>query len=94
MKKIISYQCEWCDKTGSESNVILEHENQCTFNPHFKGCNTCVHYNEDFDDFLVFDFQEQICDADLDIYNYQKKGKCPKWKCLPELRIKINIEDF
>ena len=37
------FQCEFCDEFSENSEAILTHEKECSFNPENKRCWTCKH---------------------------------------------------
>ena len=43
MKKIITYQCDYCAKTSLSKKEMIEHEKTCSYNPINIECNTCIY---------------------------------------------------
>lgn len=69
MKRV--WKCDFCTKTDKDSDVILEHEKTCSFNPIMKNCFSCKHHD--------FYFESSICKIDLDVYDGEDDGNCKGW---------------
>ena len=54
MRKIMAYQCDWCNKIYKTKSAMAKHEKRCFYNPAVKSCWTCnnnMEYDTDNDIF-------------------------------------------
>lgn len=41
MKKVVRYQCSFCQKTAARPETMAEHEKECLKNPNSRNCYLC-----------------------------------------------------
>lgn len=88
MKQV--WKCDFCSQTNDDPVKLKKHEENCSFNPIFRTCWSCVHH--------VTDYDSMTCDKGVKGYwNYEDDGDCPEWetddeKYLRYLKIK-SIKD-
>ena len=72
MKQV--WKCDHCSQTDVESDKILKHEIECSFNKATKHCYTCKFSREDgYEDHIAG------CDIDEDTLKGEDLGNCPGW---------------
>ena len=73
MKQV--WKCEYCSQVDVNPDVIMKHEDVCSFNKKNKKCYTCeYHYEEGYNG-------EHIpgCEIRLNASKYEEEGNCPGW---------------
>jgi len=49
--RVTRYRCPHCPRTGSSKTRVREHMARCWYNPAAKGCKTCKHFDNTFEDY-------------------------------------------
>lgn len=73
MKQV--WKCDHCSKTDVESDKILKHETECSFNKETKHCYTCKFSYEQGYGGVHF----AGCEIGKDTLIGEDEGNCPHW---------------
>ena len=49
--KVTRYRCTHCPRTGSSKARVREHIGRCWHNPAARGCKTCKHFDNTYEDY-------------------------------------------
>jgi hypothetical protein len=87
MKRV--WKCDFCSQTNINSDKIKEHEKECSFNPKFRNCFSCIHRPYSYSD----------CKKNLNYWQFEtydeEYGYCTEWKSDNEkLLRKIKLQEI
>lgn len=76
MKQV--YMCDFCSEHSENKKVIIEHEEECSFNPKNKHCYSCKNYNSNHSDIFG---DSPTCSSSGDIFDIvENENKCKYYK--------------
>ena len=72
MKQV--WKCDFCMYCDNKSDVVAQHEPECSFNKATKHCYTCKYSYEQ-----GYDYHIPGCEIDKDTLLGEDEGECPHW---------------